>query len=109
MSTTAGTTFDYAGRDRTGQLVTGSLVADSQTAMVSRLKSMGYAPISITAAQKTGMNRELKLPGIGTKKVKLKDLAVFSRQFATMIDLGCRYFGRLTSWPLKPRIRSWPG
>lgn len=88
MSTASGTLFDYAGRDRSGELVTGSLVADSQTALVSRLKGMGYAPISITPAATTGLKRELKMPGFGTKKVKLKDLAVFSRQFATMIDSG---------------------
>ncbi len=88
MSTATGITFDYAGRDRTGALVSGSLVADSQAALVTRLKGMGYAPLSITPAATKGMKRELKMPGFGTKKVKLKDLAVFSRQFATMIDSG---------------------
>src|SRR3954454_24140031 len=34
------------------------------------------------------MNKELKIPGFGKKKVKLKDLAVFSRQFATMVNSG---------------------
>ncbi len=47
---------------------------------------MGYAPVSISEAN-TGLNKELKIPGFGNK-VKLKDLAIFSRQFATMINSG---------------------
>jgi hypothetical protein len=34
------------------------------------------------------MNKEISIPGLRKKKVKLKDLAVFSRQFATMINSG---------------------
>jgi len=48
---------------------------------------MGYAPMTITETNQ-GMQRELKIPGLGRKKVKLKDLAIFSRQFATMISSG---------------------
>jgi type IV pilus assembly protein PilC len=55
--------------------------------VAAKLKQMGYAPVSITQAS-AGMGKEIKLPGLGKKKVKLKDLAVFSRQFATMINSG---------------------
>ena len=50
------------------------------------IKSMGYAPLSITAFN-PGMKRELSLPSFGSK-VKTKDLAIMSRQFATMINAG---------------------
>lgn len=83
----AATTFDYAVRDRAGKLVSGKLDGESQAAVVARLKSMGYAPVSITPAN-SGLKREINIPGLGDKKVKLKDLAVFSRQFATMINSG---------------------
>jgi type IV pilus assembly protein PilC len=82
----ATTTFEYSVRDKAGKLVSGTLEADSQAAVATRLKSMGYAPVSIRSA-KSGVNKELKIPGFG-KKVKLKDLAVMSRQFATMINSG---------------------
>ncbi len=62
--------------------------------MAAKLKDMGYAPVSITESSK-GMGRELKLPG-RKKKVKLKDLAVFSRQFATMINSGLSLLRALT-------------
>jgi type IV pilus assembly protein PilC len=80
-------TFQYSVRDRAGKLVSGTLDAESQTAVVQRLKQMGYAPVSIEASN-AGLSKELKIPGFGKKKVKLKDLAIFSRQFATMINSG---------------------
>jgi len=84
MSATA--TFEYKVRDREGKIKTGNLDAESPAQVAGKLKQMGYAPISITQAN-AGMNRELKLPGLG-KKVKLKELAIFARQFATMISSG---------------------
>jgi type IV pilus assembly protein PilC len=79
-------TFQYSVRDRAGKIVHGKLEADSQATVVQKLKQMGYAPVSITQSN-AGLNREIKLPGLGAK-VKLKDLAVMSRQFATMITSG---------------------
>src|SRR4051795_7939908 len=80
-------TFEYKVRDRAGKLTSGKLDAESQSQVASKLKSMGYAPVSITQSN-AGMSKEIKLPGFGSKKVKLKDLAVFSRQFATMVNAG---------------------
>src|SRR5947208_13906896 len=82
----ATTTFQYSVRDRTGKLVNGKMDGDSQAAVVQKLKGMGYAPVSISQAN-AGVKREIALPKLGSK-VKLKDLAVFSRQFATMINSG---------------------
>jgi type IV pilus assembly protein PilC len=80
------TTFKYSVRDRSGKLVNGELAAETEAALVQRLKSMGYAPVSIEQSN-TGLQKELKIPGFGNK-AKLKDLAIFSRQFATMINSG---------------------
>lgn len=80
-------TFEYKVRDRSGAVKTGKLDADSPSQVAAKLKAMGYAPMTITETNQ-GMQRELKIPGLGRKKVKLKDLAIFSRQFATMISSG---------------------
>jgi type IV pilus assembly protein PilC len=80
-------TFEYKVRDKAGKLKTGKLEAETQSQVANKLKGMGYAPLSITEAN-AGLNKELTIPGMGKKKVKLKDLAVFSRQFATMINSG---------------------
>jgi type IV pilus assembly protein PilC len=79
-------TFQYSVRDKTGKLVSGKLDGDSQAAVVTRLRQMGFAPVSIRQSN-AGVNKEISIPGFG-KKVKLKDLAVMSRQFATMINSG---------------------
>ncbi|HEX3898401.1 MAG TPA: type II secretion system F family protein [Mycobacteriales bacterium] len=82
----ATTLYKYQVRDRAGKLVTGELQAETETALVQRLRSMGYAPVSIEKGN-TGLQKELKIPGFGGR-VKLKDLAIFARQFATMINSG---------------------
>jgi type IV pilus assembly protein PilC len=79
-------TYEYSVRDRAGKLVKGKLEAENQGQVVQKLRTMGYAPVSITQTN-TGLNREITLPAFGAK-VKLKDLAVMSRQFATMINSG---------------------
>jgi len=78
-------TYEYAVRDRKGKLVNGKLEAPTEAALVQKLRGMGYAPVSVRESN-AGMNRELSLPG--GNRVKLKDLSVMSRQFATMINSG---------------------
>src|SRR6185437_12220789 len=80
------TTYAYAVRDRAGKMINGQLEAESPAIVASKLKAMGYAPVNISEAN-AGMKREIKIPGFGNK-VKLKDLAIMSRQFATMINSG---------------------
>ena len=81
-------TFEYRVRDKAGKVKTGTLEAETANAVVAKLKTMGYVPVSVTRAGGSGLQREITLPGFSSKKVGLKDLAVFSRQFATMINSG---------------------
>lgn len=92
---TATAQFNYQVRDRSGKLVSGQLEADSQGAVAQKLRSMGYAPVSIEKVEESTLNKELRIPGFGPK-VKLKDLAIFSRQFATMISSGLSLIRALT-------------
>ena len=92
---TATLTYRYSVRDRSGKMVTGTIDADSPTAVATKLKSMGYAPVSIAAQKSGGMSMEIKLPKLGSA-VKMKDLAIFSRQFATMINAGLSLLRALT-------------
>ena len=87
MATATLSKFDYQVRDRQGKLVTGQLEADNQAAVASKLKSMGYAPVKIDQVKESGLSLEIKIPGF-SDRVKLKELAIFSRQFATMINSG---------------------
>ncbi len=77
-------TFDYKVRDKTGALVTGQLVGDNEALVMTKLRQMGLTPIQVKQAS-TGLKMEINLrPG----RVKLKQIAVFCRQFATMVNSG---------------------
>ena len=75
-------TYTYKVRDRGGKVISGTLVADNEALVLQRLREQGYTPLEV-GKQKKGINIELT-----PKKVKLKELAVFSRQFATMVNSG---------------------
>jgi type IV pilus assembly protein PilC len=79
--------FAYKVRDRQGKLVTGTLEAESVTIVAGKLRSMGYVPVSIENGEKKTLSREMKIPYF-SGRIKLKEVAVFSRQFATMINSG---------------------
>ena len=88
--------YAYRGRDVSGKVHKGKLDAPSESAVASRLKGMGLAPIAIDeAGSGTGLQREITLPGFG-KKAGLKDLAVMSRQMATMVGAGLSLLRTLT-------------
>jgi type IV pilus assembly protein PilC len=77
-------TFDYKVRDKTGALVTGQLVGDNEAIVMTRLRQMGLTPVRVKQAS-TGLKMEIHLrPG----RIKLKQVAVFCRQFATMVNSG---------------------
>lgn len=81
------TAFDYEVIDRAGAHLTGRLEAPSEAAAVGMLRQQGQIPLRIKAAG-VGMNRDLSLPGFRGNKVRPKDLAIFTRQFATMVNSG---------------------
>jgi type IV pilus assembly protein PilC len=80
-------TFQYKVRDSQGRLLQGSLDGDNQALVATKLRQMGYTPITIEQEKAGNLQRDLKIPGI-TDRVGGKDVAVFSRQFATMISSG---------------------
>lgn len=93
MTVSTATQYSYKVRDASGKFSEGKVEAVSEAAVADRLRSMGYVPLEVRPAN-TGMQREIHL---GFKKrVKTKDLAVFARQFATMIDAGLTMLRSLT-------------
>jgi type IV pilus assembly protein PilC len=80
-------TFDYKVRDRAGSLVEGQLEGDSMALVVRRLREMGYMPISVTPKSQVNLKTEIKIPGI-SDRVKLREVAVMTRQLSTMVDSG---------------------
>lgn len=79
-------TYDYKARDREGKVKIGVIEAETTQAVVTHLKSLGYLPVSVKTRRPGLLKRDLKI--FSSKKVKLSEIAVFSRQFATMIESG---------------------
>ena len=78
-------TFVYKVRDRTGKIFTGSMEGENRSAVVSRLREMDYFITSINEKrQGFALLKEITL----FKKIKLRDLTIFYRQFATMVNAG---------------------
>jgi type IV pilus assembly protein PilC len=80
-------TFDYKVRDKSGDLVEGQLDGDSMALVVRRLREMGYMPISVTPKSAVNLKAEIKIPGL-SDRIKLREIAVMTRQLSTMVDSG---------------------
>jgi len=78
--------FSWEGKIRSGQVQKGEMEAPSEAIVRAQLRRQGIMPSKVKEKGK-GMDMELKIPGF-EPKVTTKDLVVFTRQFATMIDAG---------------------
>lgn len=78
-------TYVFKGRNRVGEVIVGERMADSREVLRQLLRR---EQVILTSVKEKG--REIAVPKIGggRKKVKAKDLAIFTRQFSVMIDAG---------------------
>jgi len=77
-------TYVFKGRNRMNEVVTGERVADNREVLRQLLRR---EQVTLTSVKEKG--REIGIPKIsGRKKVKSKELAIFTRQFSVMIDAG---------------------
>ncbi len=78
-------TYRYSAMDTSGRTVTGTLEADSLELVRAKLADLSYHILTIREAKARGGFQDWFT---GIQRVKLRDLVMFSRQFATMIDAG---------------------
>lgn len=76
-------TFEWTGKNRQGTIQKGQLAANSREEVIALLRKEN---ILVTSVQQKA--KDLKIPGFGGGKVSDKDIVIFTRQFATMIDAG---------------------
>ncbi|NUP98270.1 MAG: type II secretion system F family protein [Armatimonadetes bacterium] len=120
-------TFSYVARTQAGETHRGETEAEDERVLRQRLQAQGYVPTEVKqvkakrggkAAAKTdgrgpaAQQQEKKKPLISFGKVKAKDLAIFCRQFSTMMNAGVSLIRCLTvleqqtqSYKLKECIR----
>ena len=81
--------FEYKARDRQGNLIAATMEAANQRDVAASLRDKGYF-ISEIKSPKSGLQGEIKLPkwlDIGSIPT-VRDVTLFSRQFATVINAG---------------------
>ncbi|MCK6555990.1 type II secretion system F family protein [Candidatus Binatia bacterium] len=80
--------FRWQGVSPKGEVMTGEMEAPTRDAVLVRLRSQRIQPVPAKIKEKgRGLNKELTLPGFG-ESIKGRDIVVFTRQLATMIDAG---------------------
>ena len=80
--------FVWEGKNAAGKVVNGEIEAPNLQAVYNHLKRQRIAPNAKSIKEKgKGLDMEIKIPGMGPK-VKPKDVVIFTRQFATMVDAG---------------------
>jgi type IV pilus assembly protein PilC len=80
--------FLWEGKNSEGKRVKGQMEAATSQQVYNALRSQRINPNVKKIREKGNLDREIRLLPKRKKKVKLKDLVVFTRQFATMIDAG---------------------
>jgi type IV pilus assembly protein PilC len=75
--------FDYKAINKKGQAISGTVASSSREAAVADLRSQGYQLLSIKESKGKGLQKSF-----GKRKVKLKDLVIFTRELSTMVSAG---------------------
>ncbi len=76
--------FTYTARDYKNRKVKGELLAENKTAAQEELKKLGLVNIKLTLMQEPGF----LLKFFARKRIKSKDITIFTRQMATMQTAG---------------------
>ncbi|MBI2298633.1 MAG: type II secretion system F family protein [Armatimonadetes bacterium] len=114
-------TFSYVAKTASGEVQKGTTEAENEEVLRQRLQAQGYFPTEVSQVQAKGRaqgqaaggtRQKRKKPLISFGRVKGKDLSIFCRQFATMMNAGVSLIRCLTvleeqssSYKLKEIIR----
>jgi type IV pilus assembly protein PilC len=79
--------YAYRALDNQGGARTGVIDAETEAHAIARLREQGWVPLELQDKKQKGLKMELKIPFL-SDRISLKDVAVSSRQLATMIDAG---------------------
>jgi len=80
--------YRWQGVSPKGETLKGEMEATSREAVMIRLRTQRIQPLPAQIKEKNkGLEYEIKLPSIGSP-VKARDVVIFTRQFATMINAG---------------------
>ncbi len=93
--------WDYEAVDATGKLARGTLEADSARGARDRLRAQGLTPTDIDEAPRDVRRAR------SVRALPARELALFTRQWATLRSRGCRWTRRSLRSPSRPIRRAW--
>jgi type IV pilus assembly protein PilC len=96
------TTFTWAGKDKRGKILKGERTGRSETLVKAELRQQGIIPSSVRKKPKP-------LFGGAGRRISPSDIAVFSRQLATMLTSGIplvQSFGIISAAAENPRLKT---
>jgi type IV pilus assembly protein PilC len=80
--------FRWQGISPRGETLAGEMEAPTRDAVLVRLRSQRIQPIPQRIREKgRGLDTQINIPGFG-ESIKQRDVVIFTRQLATMIDAG---------------------
>lgn len=79
------TTYVYKARTRDGQVKAGEIQAENEGDASLKIREMNIIPLSVKEKPKSFLSGNISF---GKPKVAMKDIAIFTRQFATMLTAG---------------------
>ncbi len=86
-------TFKYTARDNAGRVVAGAMDGDSEVMVIGKLQEHGFY---VTSLEKEAPKISLVSVLQNWRKIGLRDLTIFARQFATMVNAGLSMVKTLT-------------
>src|SRR2546430_8880558 len=88
-------TFKYNARDASGRAFAGRIEAETEVMVIGKLQEMGFFAPSLE--KQAGRGAGLSMGGLRRlRRVGLRELTVFARQFATMVNAGLSMVRTLT-------------
>jgi type IV pilus assembly protein PilC len=87
--------YTYKALDNRGESRVGVIEAETEAHVISSLRDQGWVPLKVDAPSRNVLKASLRIPGL-TDRISLKDVAIGSRQLATMIDAGLPLMRALT-------------
>lgn len=87
--------YTYKALDVQGESRVGVIDAETEAHVIATLREQGWVPLKVEAPDSSVFKASINIPGL-TNRISLKDVAVGSRQLATMIDAGLPLMRALT-------------
>lgn len=92
------TTFAYRARTKSGRIVADTMESDTKASIISKLQQMDYFPIEVVekSGKDTGFSIKKEISLQRSRRVRAKDITLFTRQLSNLINAGMPLLKALT-------------